>query len=230
MIRNIKNLLPIIAFFLLTGAAFKYGGIKHDITSTAKTGAITTLTASSSQVESFTGTSGQTVKLPSGLTLSNGYWYTIINEGTTGSIVVQDASASVLATLIASQSSTFYMKNSAVIGGNWSVDPGAGSAAAGGGGSGSSLCSSFSTQTATYSIVTTDSGLLAKTLGTTQIKFNLPAATNKMALCIKNIGTGSLVVSPNGSDVIDGDPNMTINTASSSVILISDGTSTWWIF
>jgi hypothetical protein len=227
MIRKI--ILPIIVFFFLTGAAFKYGGIKHDITSTAKSGAITTLTASSSQVEAFTGTSAQTVKLPSGLTLSNGYWYTIINQGTTGSVVVQDASASVLATLTASQSSTFYMNNAAVIGGNWSMAPGAGSSSGGGGSSGA-LCSTFLTKAATYSVLTTDSGLLANTLGTTQIEFDLPSASNKMNLCIKNIGTGSLIVVPNGADIIDGDPNMTLGTASASVILISDGASTWWIF
>lgn len=135
MIRYLKIaiLLPCL---MLMGAGFKYGGIKHDITVTAKSGATTTLTASSSQVQSFTGTSAQTVNLPSGLTLSNGYWFTVNNEGTTGSVVVRDASASVLSTLTASQSSTFYMNNALVIGGNWSVIPGAGTGSGGGGGGG----------------------------------------------------------------------------------------------
>lgn len=127
-------LLSMFAFLILTGASFKYGGIKHDITTTAKSGGTTTLTASSSQVQAFTGTSAQTVRLPSGITLSNGYWYTVSNEGSSGAISVQDASTSIIKSVAASSSSTFYMKNSAVIGGNWSVDSGSGSSGDGGGG------------------------------------------------------------------------------------------------
>jgi len=137
MIRKFKIILPLIAFLALTGAAYKYGGIKHDITVTAKSAGTTTLTNASFQVQSLTGTSAHTVDLPSGLTLSNGYWYKVNNEGTTGSIVVRDASGSTMATLTASQSSTFYMKDANFIGGNWSVMGGGGgtaAAAASGGG------------------------------------------------------------------------------------------------
>lgn len=134
MTHKIKSLIVASSLLLFTAASFKYGGIKHDITVTAKALGTTTLTASSTQVQAFTGTNTQTVDLPSGLTLKNGYWYTISNEGTAGAISVRDASASIIKSVAASASSTFYMKNSAVIGGNWSVDSGSGSGSGSGGG------------------------------------------------------------------------------------------------
>jgi hypothetical protein len=148
----IRKILPLLAVLLLTGASFKYGGIKHDITVTAKSAGTTTLTASSTQVQAFTGTSAHTVDLPSGLTLKDGYWYIIANEGATGDIVVRDASSSVMATLTASQSATFYMKDDAVIGGNWSVQKGGGSGSGVDGGSSNALTEDINQTTHGFSV------------------------------------------------------------------------------
>ena len=60
------------------------------------------------------------------------------------------------------------------------------------------------------------------------VRLTLPTAnTNTNLYTIKNKGTSSVLVSPNGADTIDTDPNLILVTQYTSVDLISDGVNNW---
>jgi hypothetical protein len=60
-----------------------------------------------------------------------------------------------------------------------------------------------------------------------------PAADRTFPLFIKNIGASPLIVTPDGSDTIDGLASYSMDAAASPefpcVMLVSDGVSAWWI-
>lgn len=128
MTRNKIALLSLILAPLLMGAAFQFGGIRHDITSNLTSAFAVVLSTSSTQVQRFTGSTAQVVKLPDATGLRAGYWYTVINEST-AALTVSNSGSTALYTLAASsqtapKSATFYVTSTATAGGPWSVDPG----------------------------------------------------------------------------------------------------------
>lgn len=133
MIRKELFLVSLMGF-LLMGAAFQFGGIKHDITSQVTTSSSVVINSSSLQVQRFTGSSAQVVKLPAATGLKAGYWYTMINEST-GALTITNSTDMPITTVAAATatapvSKTFYVTSTATSGGPWTVDAGAGSGAA----------------------------------------------------------------------------------------------------
>lgn len=122
-----------LCFLFLTGAAFLASGhLQLNVTSTAKAAGTTTLVYTSNQVQQFTGTSTQTVKLPSGTTMKNADFFVISNAGASGNITVQDNGSNTLATLTGAQSAWFVLTNNGSSNGSWDVQSGASSGSAGG--------------------------------------------------------------------------------------------------
>lgn len=119
MIRNI--LLMLLIPSLVFGAAFQFGGIKHDVTSVTSAAGTTTLTNASTQVQIVTGTTTQTIKLPDATTLRAGYWYMVKNQSTGIVTVVNDSSTS-LTTLLSAQTALIYLTSAASAAGGWSVN------------------------------------------------------------------------------------------------------------
>lgn len=68
------------------------------VTTTATAGTTTTLTVSSTPVQQFTGTTTQNLVLPDATTLSNGFWYSVLNAST-GAITVKNNGGTTLATV-----------------------------------------------------------------------------------------------------------------------------------
>ena len=89
-----------------------------NITSTASTGIITTLTSSSSYYQRITGTLAQTIKLPDETTIPAGTTYVIDNDSTQ-SITITDSAGSVLATGVSGAAGLFYSMSNATATGNW---------------------------------------------------------------------------------------------------------------
>ena len=89
-----------------------------NITSTASTGTITTLTSSSSYYQRITGTLAQTIKLPDETTIPAGTTYVIDNDSTQ-SITITDSAGSVLATGVSGAAGLFYSMSNATATGNW---------------------------------------------------------------------------------------------------------------
>ena len=81
----------------------------------------------------------------------------------------------------------------------------------------------------TYTVLATDEVLLVNTTSTVTL---LAAASATKRLDIKNIGTGTVTIETNGSEEIDGDPNLLstnpLDVQYQSVTLISDG-SNWQV-
>ena len=89
-----------------------------NITTTASTGTITTLTSSSSYYQRITGTLAQTIKLPDETTIPAGTTYVIDNDSTQ-SITITDSAGSVLATGVSGAAGLFYSMSNATATGNW---------------------------------------------------------------------------------------------------------------
>ena len=81
-------------------------------TTTATAAGTTALTASSTSMQVFTGTTTQTVKLPSTATLTLGRRFTIVNKST-GSIAVQTSAAGAIITQIANTTATYVVADTA---------------------------------------------------------------------------------------------------------------------
>lgn len=78
-------------------------------TSTATAAGTTTLDAASTRVQEFTGTTTQTVKLPTGASVKRGMNWSIVNSST-GALTVQSSDGSTLFTIPASRSGVFEVK------------------------------------------------------------------------------------------------------------------------
>lgn len=81
----------------------------------------------------------------------------------------------------------------------------------------------------------TDDNLFVTVASSGATVINLPAvASRTQPVCIKNMAAGTVVVTPNGSDTIEGSlSTYTIEAAASPLfpsIWLYPGTSTWWIF
>lgn len=105
-------------------ATFKFGGIKHDISSVATSGGTTTLTKSSRQVQRFTGVLTQNVDLPDATTLLETGWWYIVSNNSTGILTVRDNGANVLGTIPAASGgiSTYaviYLSDASTANGVW---------------------------------------------------------------------------------------------------------------
>jgi hypothetical protein len=143
MILKILSLLFIsnISF----GAAFQYGGIKHDITSQPSTISTIILTSGSTQVQRVTGSTAQDLKLPDATTLRAGYWYDIVNESS-AALTIRDTSSVLIGTLAAASQAApthaqLYLTSNGTDGGPWTYQ--ASSAGSGSGGSGESVTKDF---------------------------------------------------------------------------------------
>jgi len=87
-------------------------------TTTATSASTTTLTISSTAIQVFTGTTTQTMVLPSALTLANGTQYTIINQST-GAITVNANGNGNITTVSASGSTTVTLTDNNTANGTW---------------------------------------------------------------------------------------------------------------
>jgi hypothetical protein len=78
---------------------------------------------------------------------------------------------------------------------------------------------------ATYTATTSDDYFINITTGT--FTLNLPTAATPygQVYVIKNSGTGTITVDPNGSQTIDGATTFTMNVQNGSITIISDGTN-----
>jgi hypothetical protein len=90
--------------------------------------------------------------------------------------------------------------------------------------SGTGFKQNYVTKTGTYT-ATTDDYVIDCTSGTFTV--NLPALVGRtgMVLIIKNSGTGTITVDPNGATVIDGAATYALSTQYATVQIISDGTN-----
>ena len=94
-------------------------GLTTGTTSTATSASTLTLTASSTRIQRFTGTTaGQIVKLPAGTALLVGQEYVIINDGATD-IKVQDGSSTVLQQLFPNNRTTLELADNSSTAGVW---------------------------------------------------------------------------------------------------------------
>ena len=82
---------------------------------------------------------------------------------------------------------------------------------------------------APYTALTTDNILLCDTSAAGRT-INLPAATNKIAYKIKNLGANTCTIARAGSDTIDGATSALLTTQYEAITLASDGSSAWSVF
>jgi len=95
--------------------------ISTAINNTAVSGGTTTLTGASVGVQSFSGgSSGQTVVLPTGSSLSNGTQYRILNQST-GVITVQRSDTTLLTTIAANTDAIVLLLSNGTTAGTWHV-------------------------------------------------------------------------------------------------------------
>ena len=88
----------------------------------ATAGGTTTLTVASNTNQELTGSSNQTVNLPSGTTLKNGRRFNFLNAST-GTITIKNASGSTLLSLSPLSSSTFLLISNLTTAGTWYSGP-----------------------------------------------------------------------------------------------------------
>lgn len=112
------------------GAAFQFGGIRHDVATVTAAAGTTTLTKASAQVQYVTGTTTQIVQLPASTTLQAGFWYGVSNAST-GAVTVNDGAGGLLLALSQNDSATFYLTTVSGAGGTWAINRGASSASSG---------------------------------------------------------------------------------------------------
>lgn len=99
---------------------FKLGSLFKGISTTATAGGTTTLTSSSKQLQQFTGTSTQTVVLPSGTTLALARRFDIYNRST-GAVTVQANGGGALGTVAAGSQEYFLLTDNSSSAGVWAV-------------------------------------------------------------------------------------------------------------
>jgi hypothetical protein len=87
-------------------------------TSTPTAAGTTTLTASSTQYQRFTGTTTQTVKLPDATTLSKGFIFTIDNDST-GNLTVVDNASTTLDTIVGGSIDYWTLLDNSTTAGTW---------------------------------------------------------------------------------------------------------------
>jgi len=80
-----------------------------------------------------------------------------------------------------------------------------------------------------YTALITDYVILCDSTGGA-VSVTLPAATNKLILRFKNVGTNSCTISRAGADTIDGGTSATLTLQYQAVDLAADGTSAWSVF
>lgn len=97
---------------------FKLGALFKGISTTPTAGGTTTLTASSRQLQQFTGTSTQTVVLPDATTLPQARRFDIMNRST-GAITVNANGGSLVATVPAGSQRYFFLTDNSVAAGTW---------------------------------------------------------------------------------------------------------------
>jgi hypothetical protein len=88
-------------------------------------------------------------------------------------------------------------------------------------------------ETSGYTVTASNLFVTVASSGATTL--NLPAvATRTQPVCIKNVGGGTVVVTPNGSDTIEGSlATYTIEAAATPLfpaIWLYPGVGTWWVF
>lgn len=102
-------------------SAFKGVHLFETPTTQATSGGTTTLTLASQTVQRFTGTSNQTVVLPNATTLSVGMYFLIANDST-GTLTVNNASSSLIATVLPSNSVSLRLITNGSAAGLWTVE------------------------------------------------------------------------------------------------------------
>ena len=223
MTRNYMKIFGKIffGFSLLTGvahgAAFQFGGVRLDTTAITSAAGTTTLTKASTQMQRVTGSTTQTVKLPNCTTLQAGYWYAVVNEST-GTVTVQNSSASSLTTLAQGEWAIFSV-TSAASADNWSTMKSVPSGSSGGANLNITTCSGSCTASASDDVIWV----------TSSATVTLRAATSTKALYVLSLATTTNIV-PAGSDTILYDNMLTLNGYGQSVILITNGGTTWGIW
>jgi len=220
--KNMKILAKIFSgFLLLTGtahaAAFQFGGVRLDTTAITSAAGTTTLTKASTQIQRVTGLTTQTVKLPNCTTLQAGYWYAVANEST-GTVTVQNSSSSSLTTLAQGEWAIFSV-TSAASADNWSTMKAVPTGSSGGANLNVTTCLGSCTAAASDDVIWVTS------TGTVTLR----AATSTRALYVLSLATTTNIV-PAGSDTILYDNMLTLNGYGQSVILISNGGTTWGIW
>lgn len=129
--RTIYTILFFVyCFFMLWLAAkpahaqsfFKNVHLVETPTTQATAGATTTLTKDSQTVQRFTGTSSQTVVLPNATTLSNGMYFLIANDTTTGVLTINNATPTLLTTVLATNSVSIRLISNASAAGLWTIE------------------------------------------------------------------------------------------------------------
>jgi hypothetical protein len=91
-----------------------------ELTSTATTSGTTVLTVASNYFQQFTGSSNQTVQLPSALTVVVGQAFYVANRST-GTVTVNDGSGAFLQSMVANSQAIYTNTNNASIAGSWDV-------------------------------------------------------------------------------------------------------------
>lgn len=80
----------------------------------------------------------------------------------------------------------------------------------------------LSTKTSAYTLQSTDEVILCS--GTFTVTLPTAVGINGKKYYIKNIGTGTITISPNGSETIDGSTNIKIRTRYAAIALVSNNT------
>lgn len=100
----------------------------ENFTTTVTAAGTTNLTAASSPIQQFTGTTTQNVVLPDATTLSIGYQISVLNRST-GSVTVKDNSGTALLTIAANSQTTFTVTNISSAAGVWDASTSSGGTA-----------------------------------------------------------------------------------------------------
>ena len=100
------------------------GGSASTIATTATTGGTTTLTASSANIQRFTGTAGQILVLPDATTLTNAKSFDILNDCTTatGAISIRTNGGAYLTLVPQTGKATIILEDNGTTAGVWSVE------------------------------------------------------------------------------------------------------------
>jgi len=95
-----------------------YNNDSPGYTAITTSGGTTTMTAASTYIQNFKGTSNQTVKLPDETTIPAGTAY-IIDNDSTGSVTIQDSGGNTLAVGVTGAAGYFYSTSNATATGGW---------------------------------------------------------------------------------------------------------------
>ena len=103
---------------LTVGGILSYSNDAPGITTTATAGTTTTLTSSATFYQRFTGSTTQTVKLPSETTIPTGTAFVLDNDST-GNVTVQDSAGGALATIPQGMAGYIYSTSNSAATGSW---------------------------------------------------------------------------------------------------------------